>query len=190
MTPDAARAEVELFDEAMSCRDALPAAFVSAALDERRIVQSCERAEALLRTIAQIEDGTGEDDDRAHDPVIQRLEAKVNVLLELVGGLIARDLAMPPVREVRWSRKGIVLAQAEGGSLGEHGLLRLQPAAWLPQLLELPARVIAVEPGAERRLWLRVEPLPDPLEAALERHLFRVHRRAIARRNQQKARGG
>jgi hypothetical protein len=51
----------------------------------------------------------------------------------------------------------------------------------LPETLQLPARVLAIEPSpAGRRVWLAFDDLPPALEAMLERHLFRVHRRAIA----------
>jgi hypothetical protein len=30
------------------------------------------------------------------------------------------------------------------------------------------------------RVWLRFDALPAAFEAALERHLFRIHRRAVA----------
>jgi hypothetical protein len=59
----------------------------------------------------------------------------------------------------------------------------VQAAEWLPSPLILPATVIALEPEGSsglHALWLRFESLTPALEAALERHLFRVHRRAVA----------
>jgi hypothetical protein len=50
-------------------------------------------------------------------------------------------------------------------------------------VLRLPVEVLAAETdGDGRRLWLRFEGLGPGLSAALERHLFRVHRREIAER--------
>jgi hypothetical protein len=58
-------------------------------------------------------------------------------------------------------------------------LLHLHAA--VPQPLELPACVLAVEEGAgPRRAWLAFESLPEPVAAQLERYTFRRHRRAIA----------
>ncbi|NUS39217.1 MAG: PilZ domain-containing protein, partial [Lysobacter sp.] len=66
---------------------------------------------------------------------------------------------------------------------GTAGWLRLQPSDALPQALRLPVRVLACEDSADGpRLWLRFEGLSPALSAALERHLFRVHRREIAER--------
>lgn len=192
MNERVAIAEAELFDDAVSCREILPASFEPGNLDDARILQLIARAEGLLRTITHIEDGAAEDADERSDPALLRLEAKVNVLLELVGGWIGRDLPMPPVRQIRWSRKGLALSQSASLPIGETGVLRLQPAGWLPLLLELPARVVSVDGDEEAgfRLSLRLDPLPETLESALERHLFRVHRRSIARRHQHKREAG
>lgn len=175
-----AHADAALFDDAVSCHDRLPAQFVADGVDGRAVESLFERAEALLRTIAQIEDA-GDEDDRGADPALQRIEAKLNVLLELVGAMAAQRSAAPAPVDLRWSRHGMSIAHAGPADVGQVGLVRLQPAAWLPQLLELPCVVIAVA-ARPPQLWLRTDPLPPSLETALERHLFRLHRRAIARR--------
>ncbi|MBB5016489.1 PilZ domain-containing protein [Rehaibacterium terrae] len=176
-------AERELFDDALTCREALPAEFVPDALDAASRERAAERAEGLLRAIALVEDSHGEEGDErgANEPVLQRIEAKLNLLFELVGLVVRREVAPLPVVELRWSRRGVELAGASPVAPGQAGLLRLQPVSWLPQAIELPVEVIAVdrcEPAP--RLWLRFSPLPEALESALERHLFRLHRRAIA----------
>ena len=67
----------------------------------------------------------------------------------------------------------------------------IAPAEILPERRAFPnryrirqagrERVLAcVEDGGTWQLWLGFGPLPPALESALERHLFRVHRRAIA----------
>lgn len=175
-----AAAEAALFDDAVSCHDRLPAEFVPAGDAGRPAESLFERAESLLRTIAQIEDA-GDDDERNADPALQRIDAKLNVLLELVGGMLQSRSSLPAPVDVRWSRHGLALATRGPAEVGQAGLVRLQPATWLPQLLELPCAVIATA-AQPARLWLRTDPLPASLETALERHLFRLHRRAIARR--------
>ena len=66
---------------------------------------------------------------------------------------------------------------------GTAGQFRIQPCDWLPEALVLPARVAAADAGS-RTLWLHFDPLTPGLTQALERHLFRVHRREIAGRRQ------
>jgi hypothetical protein len=60
---------------------------------------------------------------------------------------------------------------------GTAGVLRVQPAEWLPDCIDLPARVIATD---GREAWLEFGPLSPALSDALERHLFRLHRRQVA----------
>ena len=76
---------------------------------------------------------------------------------------------------------GVCVSSDAAAAPGTTGLFRIQPSDWLPESLELPATVLAsVTDGAGPQLWLRFGPLTPALESALERHLFRVHRRAIA----------
>ena len=100
-----------------------------------------------------------------------------------MGGLNQRATHDPAV-PVRWSAKGACLPAAAPLEAGQAGLFRIQAAAWLPEPLTLPARVIAVHTDVAAGLvaWLAFEPLPEPTRSALERHLFRQHRRAIAER--------
>jgi hypothetical protein len=45
----------------------------------------------------------------------------------------------------------------------------------------LPVEVVACgNESGQSWLWLRLSPRPRALESAIERHLFRLHRRAIA----------
>ena len=59
---------------------------------------------------------------------------------------------------------------------------RLQPCDWLPDHIDLPVVIVAeaANGAGAHYLWLRFEGLSDALEMALERHLFRLHRRQIA----------
>jgi len=87
-----------------------------------------------------------------------------------------------PARTIRWSALGACLP-ADAFPEGTTGHFRIQPSDWLPQVLRLPAVVLANERDDLGNLaWLRFENLSPGLETALERHLFRVHRREIAER--------
>ncbi|HEY0333287.1 MAG TPA: PilZ domain-containing protein [Stenotrophomonas sp.] len=175
-------AESELFDQALSCELALPAEFRPGPSAGRQ-----GAAETLLRGLAQIEDLRSEDshEDRGELPlIVQRMDAKLDLMLALLGRLARHPHDAMPTRAVRWSRRGIRLEtdQRLGAATGSPGLAVLQPGEWLPELLELPVTVLAeAASGAGGYfLWLRFEPLGTGLEAALERHLFRLHRRQVA----------
>ncbi len=183
-----AAAEAELFGDTVSCEEELPALFVPGRPSRAASIRIDERAEALLRTLATIEDGGFEDGDEhgAHDPPMQRMDAKLNLLIDLVGALARRHSASLPLARVRWSRRGMCLSQSQSVRVaaGDVGTVSVQPTPMFPQRLELPAEAIAIAADpAGQRLWLRTGPLSPALSVALERHLFRLHRRAVARRH-------
>lgn len=175
-------AESELFDETLSCEVALPAEF--------RLGSAVIRpgsAETLLRSVALVEDSRGDDghDERGEATAqLQRLEAKLDLTMVLLGRLVRQSTQDLDLRPLRWSRRGIrlELGTRSGASPGSLGVIRLQPCDWLPDHIDLPVAVLAEAASGAGSvfLWLRFEPMSDALEMALERHLFRLHRRQIA----------
>jgi len=186
MTPR--EADVALFGEALACGEVRPARFEpgtseAAAPDAAALHAEALRAEAFLQALAVVEDSRGEDPEEhgATGLALQRIEARLDLLTTLVAGLLQGADRDPP-RALRWSALGACLAGPDV-PVGSTGWLRIQPSDHLPQPVRLPVRVLAVEPVADgSRLWLRFEGLPPALAAALERHLFRLHRREIAER--------
>jgi hypothetical protein len=175
-------AESELFDETLSCELALPAEF--------RIGSAVIRpgtAETLLRSVALVEDARSDDghDERSDATLqVQRLEAKLDLVMVLLGRLVRQSAQDLPLRPLRWSRRGIRIEQGmrTGAAAGSQGVIRLQPSDWLPDHIDLPVVIVAeaANGAGAHYLWLRFEGLSDALEMALERHLFRLHRRQIA----------
>ncbi len=176
-------AESELFDDTLSCELDIPAEFVAGSRQTAR----SGSAEALLRGLAQVEEARSDDthEDRGNlPPLVQRMDAKLDLLLVLLGRLARQQGDDLPLRPVRWSRKGLRLETgARAGAVpGSAGSVKLQPADWLPDHVELPVTVIAESASGtgSHYLWLRFEPLGAGLEAAMERHIFRLHRRQVA----------
>ncbi|MFI8716456.1 PilZ domain-containing protein [Stenotrophomonas sp. NPDC077464] len=175
-------AESELFDETLSCELALPAEF--------RLGSAVIRpgsAETLLRSVALVEDARGDDghDDRGETSTqLQRLEAKLDLTMVLLGRLVRQRAEDLDLRPLRWSHRGIrlELGARTGAPAGSLGTIRLQPSDWLPDHIDLPVSVAAEAASGSGSyfLWLRFEPMSDGLEMALERHLFRLHRRQVA----------
>ncbi len=173
-------ADALLFDDTLGCDEHRPAAFVAGALDATRSAQAQARAETLLLALAQSEE-TRLDENEEHGEIplaMQRVEAKLDLLLGLFATLLRdRQGALAPL-PLRWSTRGARLEQqVHTPAVGTVGVLRMQPTDWLPDLVELPARVVAAESD---RVWLAFDPLTPSLAEALERHLFRQHRRQIA----------
>lgn len=180
-------AEFELFGEALTCEAVLPARFE---IGDRPVMP--QQSEALLHGLAVAEDARGEDaEDRNEIPQsMQRLESKLDLIISLLGKMARQGAEAMPVRPLRWSHLGLRLdlALASDVKVDDRGVIVLQPVAWLNDHIELPARVIASSLGSDgtEHVWLRFGKLGPGLEDALERHLFRLHRRQVAESKQGK----
>ncbi len=178
-------AETELFGAALTCEAWLPARFV---VGERPLLQ--QQSEALLHSLAVAEDLRNEDpEDRGELPQsMQRVEAKMDLILGLLGKLARQREDALPVCPLRWSHRGLRLdlSHSMDNVVGQSGVVLLQPVAWLSDNIELPVQVLAQAEGSEKQhhLWLRFGALNAGLKDALERHLFRQHRRQIAEARQ------
>lgn len=175
-------ADAELFQDSISCELALPAEFRLGAG-----ILRAGAAESVLRGIALVEDLRSDEpgEDRGELPqAMARMEAKLDLVLALIGQLTRQSGHALPLRPVRWSRRGIRLETGvrSGAVPGAAGTLGLQPADWLPENIELPVTVLAEAASGSGGffLWLQFSELGGGLEVALERHLFRLHRRQIA----------
>jgi hypothetical protein len=179
-------AEAELFADVLTCETWLPASYRAG---DRQLPP--QAGEALLRSIATAEDARSSDDGDERNELpqaFQRLEAKVDLMLSLIGRLARQQADALPVRAVRWSHNGLRIdaMQAWHSHLGDAGVALIEPANWLSDHLELPARVMGelATPDGQHHLWLRFAPLSPGLSEALDRHLFRLHRKQIAEARQ------
>jgi len=175
-------AQAELFGDVLVHEDRRPAAFLPGPSNPAAVHVASARTEMLLTSLALSESARSEDGDEHAEPssALQRVEAKLDLVLGLLGTMMSERGDLPPPTLLRWSTRGAridMLGDALAIRPGARGVLRVQPADWLPDCIELPAHAIAVE-GA--RAWLAFEPLPPPLADALERHLFRLHRKQVA----------
>ncbi len=179
-------AEHTLFDGALTCDVVLPARFDSGS---RAVMQA--PSEALLKGLAIAEDVRGDDPEERKEatPSQQRIEAKLDLVLSLLGRLARRHEEALPVTALRWSHRGLRLDAASTAPLavGTTGIVTLQPATWLSDQIELPALVLDHVEGTHglHHLWLQFEGLNARLAEAMDRHLFRLHRKQIAEARQQ-----
>jgi hypothetical protein len=181
MTPE--QAETQLFEQTLSSTVCLRAGFSPQTLAADEAERLCGQAEAQLNAIALVEDSHAEEDEPIPGgATLRRLEAKLDLLISLVAGLAHARQTDPPM-SLRWSARGACFAHPQALPPGSRGVFRLQAAVWLPEPLSLPAVVLASQPDTDGgRLWVQFDPLTPTLAAALERHLFRLHRRAVAER--------
>ena len=112
---------------------------------------------------------------------LQRLEFKVNVLIQLDARLLNRAARLPAVRSIRFHAQGLEWRLDDEEVQPGVGLVRLYVSRYFPQPLVLPGRIAGVYDDGEGR-WVRFEfeglsPLVIDL---LERMIFRHHRRLVA----------
>ncbi|WP_372390310.1 PilZ domain-containing protein [Xanthomonas sp. NCPPB 3582] len=178
-------AEAELFADTLSCELRLPAGFRAGG-----DAGAQSAAETLLRSLGQVEDLRSEEasEDRGELPLlVQRMDAKLDLMLALIGRLVRQGDSGLVQNLVHWSVRGIRLNCATGHAAGTAGVVCLQPSDWLPELVQLPAQVLAsAGDGHDQWVWLRFAPLAPGLQDALQRHLFRLHRRQIAEARRQR----
>ena len=183
-------AEHVLFDGALTCDVVLPAHFDTGA----RVVMQAT-SEALLKGLAIAEDVRGDDPDERKEatPTQQRIEAKLDLVLSLLGRLARRHEGAPAPTALRWSHRGMRLDATSPVACteGAPGIVVVQPAAWLSDQIELPVVVLAQVEGSHglHHLWLQFDALNAGLAEAMDRHLFRLHRRQIAEARQSQQAG-
>ncbi|AER55289.1 hypothetical protein DSC_03180 [Pseudoxanthomonas spadix BD-a59] len=181
MTPEQARHA--LFGEILTLEETRAARFLPGALLPAAVQDACAQGEALLRALAVIDDGAARSDeqDPQGEPALLRMEAKLDVLTLLVAELAAAQERGDPRQPLVWSARGVELVVSDPPAAGQQGLLRMRASDWLPTRLLLPAQVLAVQAeSAGTRVWLAFVQLSPALQSALERHVFRIHRREVA----------
>lgn len=145
-------------------------------------------AERLLRDLAAMEERRGDEGDAAHppDPALRRIEAKLDLALQLFAQALPERAGPAPV-DVRIGPRGLRLpaaavappVRAAMAASEVDAVLRWQPGDAVPLCLHLPLRAAPAASTASA-LAFSMAALPEPLDDALARHLFRLHRRALA----------
>lgn len=173
------------FSERVSCENRWPAACVTIEwpLPSGEIQRLVERNAHALATIAALEDRRTEGVDE-DNPLLQemlRLDAKLTALVDIVNRLLLPPEDLPPRQAVRFNTAGAVLPAALL-PIGDAVLLRLHPDVCPSLPLELPAKV--VRRFDDGLAFLAFANLGEGTCDALERLVFRLHRRKVAETRQ------
>ncbi|GHD77063.1 PilZ domain-containing protein [Vogesella fluminis] len=144
--------------------------------------------DAATRAAAQLETGLAlavlaapQDQDSDGSPLLQRLEAKLDFVLEL--GLLARYPQLPPPHPCRIGLEAVIWQDEQPASAGDSGLLQLHPHAPSGYPLYLFVTIAASEarPDGHRHL-ARLQPLHhDNDTRRWERWVFQQHRQHIGK---------
>jgi hypothetical protein len=183
-------ASSEVFAGLPTYSDRLRAAFepLPALPDAETLAHLQAEAGAFLQTVLALEEHNSPrtEEESENNVEFQRLERKLDLILELLSARLADDPTMPEraltvcAAGLRWKTEGGIPAP------GRIGLARVHLHRMLPRALCLPAEVVADEPG-----WLRLRflPLSEECEERLLRHVFQQHRRQLAGSRRQRSGG-
>jgi len=143
-----------------------------------RVLHTCEALE---------ERRTQRDDDVVGSAETARLEKKIDLLIEMVGHWVAQSGARPPAvvaglsaAGVFWSAADVHPPDAPSCAAGAMGTMEVYLREGVAEALRLPCRVVSV--GDRGRVEVEFLGLSDVEIDALERFVFRQHRRAVAGR--------
>lgn len=175
--------------EGLGYEDSTPLGFQSRAeLPEGRALAglNAELAEVLVAD-ASLDEQRPAHHDVKHDEEhalaedLQRIEFKVNVLIQLVARLMKREDSVPPVRHWRLHGEGVEWLVTDDAPAPGLGLVSLFVSRNFPQPLVLPGRVTGTRDDQHGR-WsqFRFEGLAPTSADLLEKLIFRHHRRAVA----------
>ncbi|MGA0586402.1 PilZ domain-containing protein [Dyella sp. KRB-257] len=175
------------FSERVCVDDRLRVAVLPRDAASTPLAQLAERNASALAGIAATEERRAEGAEE-DSPVLQelaRLDAKLNALVDIVNRLLLPASALPERVPVRFNAVGALLPAAllpVAGAPGQAISLRIHLDACPGLPLELPARV-------SRRFddglaFVVFEPLGEAAADAIERFVFRHHRRKVAEARQ------
>ena len=173
-----------ILHQELAYADVLPVSFrrLPGPLDATNAAAIAERNLRMLLTSAALDEHGQHDkgnDDSPHAADLLRIDLKVNLLLDMVGALLAATQSRPAAVPARFNPHGIVWETAdEIPPAGAYGLVEIHLRDCLVQPLSLAGTV--AEGPAERHVHVRFDPLPEPVADQLERLVFRRHRRQVA----------
>ena len=138
-----------------------------------------------LQALAVFEEAPRElSNDTAHvSQELLHLEAKVDVLLSLVGMLAAEHRGRAPSHSVILRAESLEWSGTAGAgvSSGDLGYAVFYPNSMLPLPLRIAGRIVgSVERGGSRWILCRFEHMAPAVSNGLDKLIFRRHRRQIA----------
>jgi hypothetical protein len=172
---------VVLYDE-LAYQDVLPVQWQASA-------RPCDRFELtgleegnllLLQACVAMEEHPARDKNEDLGPLageIARIDFKLSLVLQLLSRLVQRE-PMPAPCPIQFNALGASWAPLGAPPpVGSHGLLRIELRSSLPQPLELPAEVAALEGST---VQVRFPELSEAVAELIQRLAFLRHRRHIA----------
>src|SRR3954467_7603415 len=138
------RDTIVIFDK-LAYEDLLPVRWrqEAAAATEIQAASFAERNVRVLQACDALEEKGGvekADDESPHSADIMRLDFKLNLLLELVGQVLAQSQPRATPSQIRFNAMGATWKTGETLSAGAHGILEITLRDVIAQPLLLPAQ--------------------------------------------------
>lgn len=144
-------------------------------------------AQRVLATVAALEERPpAVSEESGIEAEVAHLHQKMQLLMEMVGGLLRAQQSLPCARPVRLVAGGLRWSDGQR-PVGDRGVVELWLHPSCPEPLRLPVQLLLIQPEGEGiRVDAAFESLPEPLADALEKHVFLRHRRELAEARQQR----
>ena len=167
----------------LAYQDFLPVAWrrLAEPLDLPATAHLADRNVRVLQVCAVLEEqGAVEkkDEKSPHSADLLRLEVKMNLLLDLMGQLLAASQQRPSSTLVRFNALGAVWRSSSPPRAGEQGLLDIYLHDSLPYPLTLIGNVTSVT--ADGQVKAAFTPPGEATADLIEKLAFRRHRRQVA----------
>jgi hypothetical protein len=180
---DMSNSPPEALGRGLSYDDHLPLRWRRASTAEQASPHVAETNAEFLRVMAAFEEHSPERAEErpelAHE--ILRIESKLNLLLDLMGRLLAQQLKLPVPVPVSLGADQLAWTAAKAPAVGDSLLVELYLRPEYPSPLTLPVRVMSVEPDeGGRRTTAEIANLDDEVREWWEKTIFRHHRRQVA----------
>lgn len=166
--------------------DMLPLSW--AAMDEESSAVNCSRVaehnEHILRCVNLLSDQIKEkvDDESETESALVRMEAKINLILEMLSKLTIEREGTPQPVQIRVAATGIEwLCMESPPSVGDKIQIKLYIDSRVPGALQMLGEVISLsDTPSGAVVHARFEDVGEAVQDQLEKLIFRHHRRMVA----------
>ncbi|HEX4894712.1 MAG TPA: PilZ domain-containing protein [Solimonas sp.] len=170
----------DMFGQWLAYRDQLPFAWTLLPVEAPSVApQVQEHNLRILGAVALLDERpVPAENEGPLQAEVERLQLKLDVVMELLGALLRHLQPLPPARPLRLSREGLCWPEEPGAPApGQQIQIVLHLHACAPGPLQLRAEVLEPQEGETR---VRFQDLGEACTQALERHVFTRHRRSVA----------
>ena len=139
--------------------------------------------EKFLRRVSTLEEEPAKvvENDPELARELMRLESKIDMMLDMVGTVLARHLKLPKATPIRLTAQGISWESPKAPSVKSHVTIALYMLPNYPYPLTLQGVVMSVEKClGGRRTTVVFDAMSEMAQEWLEKTIFRQHRRKVA----------